>query len=168
MLILLLAACTPEKATDTSSGLAGDTGFPGPADVPEQEPAHTLESGGYTVVVASTRDNDCQADMDDYQGRVWNVAVSDGALDLEGMAMSIDGNSLSGEFSENIDWGFTGADCVTDILNVFEGSIEADNAFTFVWTLEWSEAGGDGCLQALGHPLPCTYAADFRLELEPG
>ena len=157
----LLLGCSPP----TYEYLDTDTDSDSDTDTDEVEPFELLE-GLYRVETVETPPNDCQADFSYMEGRDLRMWVDGESLDIEGILMQRDGNKLSGTDSERRDWSGIGADCVTDMTYTFMGDVLADGRFTWDWEATWAYVSGDGCDEALGHELPCTYWGLFTMQYQ--
>jgi hypothetical protein len=137
-----------------------------PQDTGEQEDVIELQTGWYLVDSATTPANACNGDFSVYEGNKWRVWVSEEELDLEGLLMAREGNTLSGTDVEVNDWGGIGADCTTQTDSVFSGIVNSVEDFDWVWAITWSYVAGDGCDAALEMELPCTYEGYFHMQLD--
>jgi len=135
-----------------------------PEDTGEEEAIIELQSGYYLVASATTPVNDCDGDFSVYEGYQWRVWVSEEELDLEGIIISRERNTLSGTEVEVNDWSGIGADCTTQTDSVFSGTVNSVTDFDWVWSITWSYVAGDGCDAALEMEMPCTYEGYFHMD----
>ena len=126
-----------------------------------------LEAGFYKVLSAETLPNECDADWSYMDGRDLALQVGESTVIIEGVLMERTDNSLEGIDSEERDWSGIGANCITRIDSVFGGEITSSANLNWTWQQNWSHLGGDGCYEALGHDLPCSYTGVFQLEKVP-
>jgi len=162
LLFVLIGCSKDDTGTDTGTDTAPDTD----TDTDTTPENYLLEEGYYTVEVIETPANVCNADFSYMEGRDLRVWIEGNTLDIEGIVVERDANDLSGTETEQKDWSFIGADCVTDIAYTYTGEVLAEGRFQWDWEVTWSYASGDGCMEALGHELPCTYWGLYTMQYD--
>ena len=149
----MLALASPDTSEDT--------------DTQKEADPYTLLEGYYTAETVVTPENDCSADFSYMEGRDLRLWVrSETQIEIEGIDLNRDENTLSGTEKETRDWSSIGADCVTDIVTEHTGEVLEDGRFQWDWEVTWSYVSGDGCEEALESPLPCTYLGLFTMQYD--
>jgi len=140
---------------------------PTPIEVAQPE-IYSIVEGTYHVSILGFDFNDCNADLDYFDGRRWPISVDGTSFVLTGSDTggSFSNNVITGTEREVIDWNGFGWDCVQGYDYFYSGELLSNTHFTWTWEGTWTAVSGNACADnEHDAEMPCSYRIHLNLEL---